>query len=71
MVEMATGRNPWDGEAACITTFKRDLKQGRTPTIPNHLSLECRQIIDTCLKSDSTDRPTLELLKEAAFLKKF
>ncbi|XXQ35533.1 Protein kinase domain-containing protein [Plasmodiophora brassicae] len=59
IIEMATGRAPWDPKLSQIEILVVLSQSDRTPTIPSHLSDAARDFCSQCLQRDVTRRPTV------------
>lgn len=69
IIEMATNQRPWENQCKTLTQLKVKLAEGEKPSIPENLSQECRQFVETCLMRKSADRPSPEQLRDMPFLR--
>jgi mitogen-activated protein kinase kinase kinase ANP1 len=69
MIEMLSGQVPWSNESSSAKEVLRVIRSGRTPTIPEEISPECKEFIMQCLEIDAEKRPSAKLLLDHAFLK--
>ncbi|KAK3404483.1 hypothetical protein EUGRSUZ_K00788 [Eucalyptus grandis] len=73
VVEMATGKSPWQAGAAAgaddpVSVLYRIACSGESPAIPGCLSAEARDFVSKCLRRDPRERWTVGQLLEHPFL---
>ncbi|KAI3440881.1 Protein kinase domain-containing protein [Psidium guajava] len=70
VVEMATGKSPWQSGAASdpVSVLYRIACSGESPAIPGCLSAEGRDFVSKCLRRDPRERWTVGQLLEHPFL---
>jgi hypothetical protein len=69
LVEMGTGKHPWGHFDNPIAAMRRIGMSEDTPTLPDGVSLICKDFISGCLRRDKTQRPNASDLLRHAFVK--
>ena len=67
-IEMLTGQAPWSTISRSVTEVMKLLEQGKKPEIPEQISEDCKNFIETCLQIEPSNRPTAKTLLNNPFL---
>jgi serine/threonine protein kinase len=68
IIEMATGKPPWSEYGSQVSAMFQIARQKGPPTIPEHLSPDCKDFLYLCFNRNWRDRPTASKLLEHPFL---
>ncbi|ETW02292.1 STE/STE11 protein kinase [Aphanomyces invadans] len=69
VLEMLTGRTPWQEYSNPLTAMYKIVSSESTPQVPSDLPLEATSFLESCFQRDPTKRPSASELLHSAFLK--